>query len=65
MVSEYIALLVRPLKYYNPKLSRFAVMYTTTDFIFGAEKARKYFGFVPKYSHEEALERTVQFFKKK
>lgn len=65
IVSEFIALLMRPLKYYNPKLSRFAVMYTTTDFIFGAEKARKHFGFVPKYSHEEALERTVQFFKKK
>ncbi|MGB3074887.1 MAG: NAD-dependent epimerase/dehydratase family protein [Chitinophagales bacterium] len=64
-ISEYIALLVRPIKYYNPKLSRFAVMYTTTDFIFNSEKAKRDFGFVPKYSKEQALERTVTYFKKK
>ena len=62
--SEYIAFLVRPVKYYNPKLSRFAVMYTTTDFTFSAEKAKKDFGFVPKYSKEVALERTIEFFRK-
>jgi nucleoside-diphosphate-sugar epimerase len=63
-VSEYIARLARPLTYYNPKLSRFAVMYTCTDFTFSSEKARRDFGFVPKYSKEEALDNTVGYFKK-
>jgi nucleoside-diphosphate-sugar epimerase len=63
-LSEYIAFLVRPIKYYNPKLSRFAVMYTCTDFTFTSKKARKDFNFIPKYSHEEAFERTVQSFRK-
>lgn len=63
-VSEYIAFLVRPVKYYNPKFSRFAVMYTATDFTFSAEKAKKDFGFVPKYSKEESMERTTAFFKR-
>jgi nucleoside-diphosphate-sugar epimerase len=63
-VSEYIAFMVRPIKYYNPKLSRFAVLYTTTDFIFNSEKAKKDFGFVPKYNMEQALDRTVAYFRK-
>lgn len=63
--AELIALLVRPLKYYSPKLSRFAVIYTTTDFTFSSTKAIRDFGFVPKYSKEEALERTVAFFRNK
>lgn len=63
-VSEYIAFLVRPIKYYNPKFSRFAVMYTSTDFTFSADKARKDFNFFPKYSKEEAMERTIAFFRK-
>ena len=62
-VSEYLALLIRPLKYYNPRLSRFAVMYTCTDFTFTSEKAHRDFGFTPKYSKEEAFENTVRFFK--
>jgi sterol-4alpha-carboxylate 3-dehydrogenase (decarboxylating) len=64
IVSEYIALLIRPWKYYNPKLSRFAVMYTTTDFTFSAEKAKRDFGFRPRYGSDEALKRTVAFFRK-
>ncbi len=59
IVSELIALLVRPVKYYNPKLSRFAVTYTCTDFTFSSDKAARDFGFKPKYSKEEVLERTV------
>jgi len=64
-ISEYIAFLVRPIYYYNPKLSRFAVMYTTTDFTFNAEKAKQDFDFTPKYSKEESLQRTISFFKKR
>jgi len=64
MLSETLAVLVRPIKRVTPKMSRFAVTYTCTDFIFSSEKARKDFGFVPKYSAEEAFERTVRFYKK-
>jgi len=64
IISEYIAIIVRPIKYYNPKLSRFAVMYTCTNFTFNSEKAKRDFGFVPKYSKQTALENTIRFFKK-
>jgi nucleoside-diphosphate-sugar epimerase len=64
-VSEYLALLVRPIRHFNPRLSRFAVMYTCTDFTFTSEKAHRDFGFTPKYSKEEAFDNTVRFFKKK
>jgi hypothetical protein len=57
-------MLVRPVKYYNPRLSRFAVMYTSTDFTFSARKAQLDFGFTPKYSKTEAFENTVRYFKK-
>jgi nucleoside-diphosphate-sugar epimerase len=63
-VSEYLAVLIRPIKNYNPRLSRFAVMYTCTDFTFTSEKAHRDFGFAPKYSKEEAFKNTVDFFKK-
>jgi nucleoside-diphosphate-sugar epimerase len=64
-VSELIAVLIRPFKHYNPRLSRFAVMYTCTDFTFTSGKAQRDFGFYPKYSKEEAFKNTVGFFKKK
>lgn len=63
MLSEILAILIRPIKRYTPKMSRFAVIYTCTDFTFNSEKARKDFGFVPKYSAEEAFERTVRYYK--
>jgi nucleoside-diphosphate-sugar epimerase len=62
-ISEGIAIALRPFKKYYPKMSRFAVTYTCTDFTFGSEKARRDFGFVPKYSEEEAFEKTVRFYK--
>ncbi|MCX6245110.1 MAG: NAD-dependent epimerase/dehydratase family protein [Bacteroidetes bacterium] len=62
--SEMIAVAARPVKRYTPKMSRFAVIYTCTDFTFSSEKAKRDFGFVPKYSAEEAFERTVSFYKK-
>lgn len=64
ILSEALAFLVRPVKKYTPKMSRFAVTYTCTDFTFNSEKARKDFGFVPKYSEEEAFDRTVAFYRK-
>ncbi|MDX2443848.1 MAG: NAD-dependent epimerase/dehydratase family protein [Bacteroidales bacterium] len=63
-ISELIALLLSPIKKYNPKFSRFAVSYTCNDFTFNSNLAKTDFGFVPKYSDEEALERTIHFYKK-
>jgi sterol-4alpha-carboxylate 3-dehydrogenase (decarboxylating) len=65
IISEFFALLVRPIKYYNPKMSRFAVMYTCTDFTFSAERARADFNFSPKYTEQEAFDRTVESFRNK
>ena len=63
-VSEFIALLVRPFKRYNPGLSRFAVNYTCTDFTFNSKRAEEDFGFKPKYTEEEAIEITAAFYRR-
>ena len=63
-ISEAMAFLLRPVRRYSPKMSRFAVTYTCTDYTFSTEKARRDLGFVPKYSQQEAYERTVGYFKK-
>jgi nucleoside-diphosphate-sugar epimerase len=62
-VSELIAFLVRPVKKYTPKFSRFAVIYTCSDFTFTSAKAQKDFGFEPKYSAEEAYRLTVEHYR--
>lgn len=63
-ISEGIALLMRPIKKYNPKFSRFAVTYTCTDFTFSAKKANNDFGFKPKYNLKESLKNTIQYYRK-
>jgi nucleoside-diphosphate-sugar epimerase len=65
MISEGIAWMARPFKKYAPKFSRFAVIYTCSDFTFTAAKAYKDFGFEPKYSAEEAFRLTVEYYQKK
>ena len=62
-LSEAIAFILRPIKHYNPKFSRFAVVYTCTDFTFSSAKASKDFDFSPKYSQQEAIERTVKHYR--
>jgi nucleoside-diphosphate-sugar epimerase len=62
-ISESIALLLRPVRRYVPKMSRFAVTYTCTDYTFRSDKAAKDFGFVPKYNPDEAFDRTVEYFR--
>jgi nucleoside-diphosphate-sugar epimerase len=63
-VSEAIAFLLRPVYKYSPKMSRFAVTYTCTDYTFSAEKARKDFNFSPKYSSKEAYKNTTAHFRR-
>lgn len=64
-MSEFFAWLIRPVKFYHPKFSRFAVTYTCTSYTFTSDKAKKDFGFRPKYSSEEALDRTIGYFRRK
>ena len=61
-INEIIAFLIRPFYRYNPKVSRFAVTYTCTDFTFTSKRAEQDFGFAPKYSEEEAHKRTAEFY---
>lgn len=64
-INEGIAFLLRPFYRYTPKLSRFAVTYTCNDFILNGERAKTDFGYRPKYSTEEAVERTAAYFREK
>jgi sterol-4alpha-carboxylate 3-dehydrogenase (decarboxylating) len=64
-ISEFFAALIRPIVKTNPKLSRFAVTYISTDFIFSADKAKRDFGFKPKYDKKEAAEGTISFYKER
>jgi nucleoside-diphosphate-sugar epimerase len=61
--SEAVAFAVRPIRHFNPKLSRFAVVYTCTNFTFSSDKAKADFGYVPKYPEEMAVQRTIDFYK--
>ena len=63
-ISEGIAVFMRPIKHYNPKFSRFAVTYTCTDFTYSSKKAIRDFNFQPKYSIEESLQKTINFYSK-
>jgi nucleoside-diphosphate-sugar epimerase len=63
-LTEFSAWLIRPVKNFHPKFSRFAVTYTCTEYTFNSEKAKRDFGFIPKYSHEEAVARTVEYYQK-
>jgi nucleoside-diphosphate-sugar epimerase len=62
-ISESIAKLLRPIHKYSPKMSRFAVTYTCTTYTFKSDKARKDFGFIPKYSSQEAFDRSMEDFR--
>jgi nucleoside-diphosphate-sugar epimerase len=54
---------MRPIKKTQPKFSRFAVVYTCTEYTFNSEKAATDWDFKPKYSHGEAMQRTVNYYK--
>lgn len=62
-ISEAVAFMMRPFVKYMPKFSRFAVIYTCSDFTFKTDKAFRHFNFTPRYTHREAFERTVAFFR--
>lgn len=61
-ISEFFALIWRPIKHYNPKFSRFAVVYTCQDFTFSSKKAIDELHFKPKYNRKQAVKNTSQFY---
>jgi nucleoside-diphosphate-sugar epimerase len=64
-ITEFFAWIASPIKKSQPKFSRFAVVYTCTEYTFNYNKARNDFGFKPKYSQQEALERTTTYYREK
>ncbi len=62
-ISEFFAFLIRPIKQYNPKFSRFAVNYTCNDLTFKTRKAEHDFGYTPKYSKEQAFRETTSHYR--
>ena len=62
-ISEFVAVLMRPIRKYQPKFSRFAVVYTCTEYTYTSDKAARDWGFKPKYSHEEAIRRTIEHYR--
>lgn len=63
-ISEFFALIWRPIKHYNPKFSRFAVVYTCQNFTFSSKKAITDLHFKPKYNRKQALKNTIQYYSK-
>ena len=63
VIAETLAFLVRPFVHWNPKVSRFAVNYTCSDFTYTSDSAARDFGFNPKYKQAEALEWTFEWFR--
>jgi nucleoside-diphosphate-sugar epimerase len=62
-VSEFAARLISPFKKYNPKFSRFAVVYTCTDLTFRSKKAKADFNWEPKYSTAQAVQNTIDYYR--
>jgi len=63
-ISEFIAWIVSPVKKYNPKFSRFAVIYTCNNFTFNSNRAKNDFGWEPKYTTPQAIDNTINYYKK-
>ncbi len=60
---EFMTWIISPIKKIHPKFSRFAVIYTCSNFTFSSEKAQTGFGYKSKYSVKEALHRTINFYR--
>jgi nucleoside-diphosphate-sugar epimerase len=61
---EFGAWLISPIKKVNPKFSRFAAVYTCSNFTFNSNKAKEDFGYIPKYATTDALSRTIEHYRK-
>jgi nucleoside-diphosphate-sugar epimerase len=63
-IIEFAAWLISPIKKINPKFSRFAVVYTCSNFTFNSNRAKKDFGYTPKYPTSVALSKTIEHYRK-
>jgi nucleoside-diphosphate-sugar epimerase len=61
---EGIAFACRPVFRFTPTLTRSSVRFIGHDHTFVGEKARRDFGYEPVFSEEEAIERTVAWFRR-
>ncbi|MEO1268254.1 MAG: NAD-dependent epimerase/dehydratase family protein, partial [Myxococcota bacterium] len=59
---EAVAWCLGPLISWRPGLSRFAVDFVCQEITCSSQRFRKELGYTPKYSHREALDRTIAWF---
>ena len=64
LAADGVTALLRPFARIKLDVSKFSVTYLCTSFTFSTDNARSDFGFDPKYSEPEALERTVAYYRK-
>ncbi len=62
-IMELLAALCRPFFSFTPMITRSSVQILCKDFSFKTDKAERDLGYRPVYSDEEAIERTVAWFK--
>ncbi len=60
---EGASAVVRPLVSFKPKLTRFAVDFVTKDFTIDSDKAARHLGYAPRFSREEAVRRTADYYR--
>lgn len=63
-VCEGVSWLCRPFTRMKPVISRTSVNMVCKDLTFNGGKARRELGYRPIYTEEEAIDRTIQYFKK-
>ncbi len=64
IAADGLTALLRPVKRIQINVSRFSVTYLCTSFTFSVENAQQDLGFSPKYSADEALARTVAYYRR-
>lgn len=62
-IAEGAAWLLRPVVTWRPGLSRYSVDWVCRDGRFSSARLRQDLGYTPRYTHEEALARTVAWFR--
>lgn len=62
-LMEGLARAVRPVHRFAPTVTRFAVDFVCLDYTFVSTRAEQILGYAPRYSREQAHERTVSWFR--
>ncbi len=64
-VAEFFTLLARPIKRMDNKVTRFSIAMICEDFTMCGDQAVKDLGYSPRYTEEEAIERTIRYFRER